>query len=130
MGYVTHSTTETVNELSQTTSIHFESFEDFLKWDKMKSCETAELNVSNEGPIEITALNINVEGGISQDVEITKDGWYVHDGSDEPKVKFNDSTLLDYILNDETFDDWLNIPSDKEYINWDQVKYYRKTEEK
>lgn len=125
MGYVTHSTTETVNDMSVTVSIHFESFEDFLKWDNMKSFEAAELNVSSEGPVEITAKEIKVDSA----VEVV-DGWYVHDGSDEPKVKFNDSTLLDYILDDETFDDWLNIPSDKEYINWDRVKYYRKTEEK
>lgn len=103
MGYVTHSTTEAVNELSQTTSIHFESFEDFLKWDKMKSCETAELTVSSEGPIEITARNIKVSGEVEDWIPHTTTWQPVDDfvqvqikWTEDNEIKLNTGRAVDF----------------------------------
>jgi hypothetical protein len=39
MGYVTHTTTETIGDASVSTSVHFEEFKEFLEWENLHEVE-------------------------------------------------------------------------------------------
>lgn len=85
MGYVKKTITEATGEVSVTTTVEFETYEDFMTYEKS-------LNASQAEFVMDSSLNVTVNGDVdfSKVKEISlprkEPEWIDHDGSDECPV--------------------------------------------